>query len=702
MVLLCRTVFVTLLLAFVVPGGFSAFVRAQSLEKPEKVTDDQDTKYTTVGNIGLTITNFGTIGNRFNYWPTSPSCEYPKGSRIEHVYQGGLWIGAVRNSQIHVSTGASDRVITTAGLIDGYEFTNEKGDTITEYSTLTDNRPGGSTFSPTAVSHQDFVCDYTDIHTRVPSTGDSIAEHVPLGLKVHQESYAWNFPFADFFVILRYKIYNVSTDTLDSVYVGFWNNFVVRNTNLVRPQTPGFFNYTGEGYVDSMRMAYAFDFNGVPGTAPANSYCGLKLLGVTPLPNGVPNQDSLKNQTHYNAWQYRSNDPNADWYASPTDDDNADPRFSRYARMTQSMPQSFIDALRITPRNVTTLLSTGPYSHLVPGDSIEMVLAVICGQKVGSSAASYDSLSQRALLYAHANWAQRAYDGAIVNGQLVRYSLPKPPHQPRVHAIVQNQQVAVYWDKTSAEESVDPVSGLKDFEGYRIYQSRLGEDVFNNSSFRLDMALVGDFDRSNDSTGFNTGFSKVLLDSAKTFPGDTTHYWYRFPPRGADVKLLNGWQYLYGVSSYSSGDTASGIPSLESAMTLVRAIPGTPPADNSSTQIGVYPNPYYVNAYWDGADERLRKLYFYNLPSRCQIKIYTLAGDIVAILDHDASTYNGNGIQWFSTFGLPGTPAQMAGGEHAWDLVTRYDQAIATGLYLFTVEDKQTGTIKRGKFLVIK
>jgi len=44
----------------------------------------------------------------------------------------------------------------------------------------------------------------------------------------------------------------------------------------------------------------------------------------------------------------------------------------------------------------------------------------------------------------------------------------------------------------------------------------------------------------------------------------------------------------------------------------------------------------------------------------------------------------------------------MAGGEHAWDLITESDQAIASGLYLYTVKNSNTGNIKRGKFLVIK
>ena len=44
----------------------------------------------------------------------------------------------------------------------------------------------------------------------------------------------------------------------------------------------------------------------------------------------------------------------------------------------------------------------------------------------------------------------------------------------------------------------------------------------------------------------------------------------------------------------------------------------------------------------------------------------------------------------------------MSGGEQAWDLITSNDQAVATGLYLFTVKDKQTGNMKKGKFLIIK
>ncbi len=59
-----------------------------------KILDDDNSRFTNVGNIGLTVTNFGTYGHGFSLWPEQPSCEFPLGSGIEHMFDGGLWIGA--------------------------------------------------------------------------------------------------------------------------------------------------------------------------------------------------------------------------------------------------------------------------------------------------------------------------------------------------------------------------------------------------------------------------------------------------------------------------------------------------------------------------------------------------------------------------------------------------------------------------------
>ena len=198
-------------------------------KKLKKTLDDDNSKYTNVGNIGLTVTNFGMYGNGFALWPQQPSCEYPLGSGIEHIFDGSLWIGGFTSSDAEghnrlgpfVSTGSVDAssVSTRGG---GFEFTNNPGSKIIERSSLLDSR----FYNPSAVSHQDFIMDYVDTNL-VLSNGESIQGHNPLGVAVHQETYAWNYPFADFFVIMNYTIKNVSNKYLDSLYVGLWTDAVV-------------------------------------------------------------------------------------------------------------------------------------------------------------------------------------------------------------------------------------------------------------------------------------------------------------------------------------------------------------------------------------------------------------------------------------------------------------------------------------------
>jgi len=705
----------------------------------KKRTDDDATKYTDVGNVRLTITNFGTLGTNFNNWPAQPSCEYPKGSRIENLALGGLWIGGLNRGVGYptVSTACADggNPLTLGA---GFEFTNEPGSQIQQRSSLS----GDTYFSLNAVSHQDFVMDFTDKYTH-DAYGDTIPSHTPLGVDVHLETYAWNFPFSDFFVILNYTIKNISNDTIDGIYVGLRNEGVVRNMNLSGYQASSAFFSSGKGYIDSMRLAYTFDVDGQPYGPPANSYFGLKLLGTTPFPLkrdstgtfGSASLDSLGDlykDTYYNGWKYNNTGSGTAAYFYPNADNNADPP-GKYQRMSTMQARNYIQSfgtpqgipvswdgvtLGIAPSNSVDLLSVGPFPSLPPDSSVQVVFAVVCAKKSGNAIPreDYHNATLRKALYSNATWAQQAYNGNDLNGnnaidpgedifgdgKVHRYVLPQPPRQPRVHADVENQQAIIYWDRTQAEESFNPISRKFDFEGYRIYRSAAGADIKDPTNFILSMELVGDYDRADDAVGYNTGFTAVKLASPKMFPGDTVQYWYRFPPRSDNITSLNGWQYLYGVSAYNQGDSANQLPSLESAKVIVRVVPGTPPTSDKSVEIGVYPNPYYAGAAWDKTGERDRKIYFYNLPARSVIKVYTLSGDLVIEIDHDAATYNGSGIKWFDDYSGLGIPAHFAGGEHAWDLISKYDQAIATGLYLFTVKDLSTGNIKRGKFVVIK
>lgn len=720
---------------------------AQSLKK---ITDDDATKYTTAGNISATITNMGTIGNRFTPpagVTSQASCQYPKGSGIEHLSIAALWFGAIsqRDGAPHVTTGATDvnNPNIPSNPNTGYEFTSADGAGIKVRSSL----PFDPNFdqSLSAISHQDFVMDFADINRSRGSISDTIPDHTPLGINVHLETYVWNFPFADNFILLNYTIKNVGTDTLLDAYVGMWDNAIVQNINLSGKSIS---SHMAKSYIDSLRMMYTFDYNGafLSGTAnraPVNSYVGIKLLGTNPFPlkdsaNGlyyskqtIDSLGDLHHNTYYNAWQYSSqNNPYGEYRGPQLDND-------KYLRMRASLPQTKIDALNRAlsdpspvdgttnqaPNSYIDLLSVGPFQSLKPGDSVQVVFGIICAKKFGTTADDIktdyipaNGAKMRKNLASGAGWAQKAFDGEDVNGnnildpnedangdgKLTRFTLPQPPRQPRVRATIENQRVTLYWDKFQSEQIPDPISHKLDFEGYRIYRSNVGADIGGQDGFLLSLNLIADYDRADDNIGYNTDFGKIKMSSPLTFPDDTTQYWYRYPPAHDSISNLNGWQYLYGISAYDQGDSAIGVASLESAKVLARVIPGTLATSASNAEVGVYPNPYYANAAWDQAGERSRKIYFTNLPARATIKIFTMTGDLVAEITHDAATYDGSGIKWFDDFSALGVRAQFAGGEHAWDLITKYDQAIATGLYLFIVKDEATGNVKRGKFVIIK
>ena len=102
-------------------------------ERSHRVTtpyyaDDEYDKYTSVGQLGLTLTNFGIIGNGWNQMEDGsihPSCQYKQHTEIareqvEHFSYAGLWIGGIVNGQRRVSTAIVDGVFEAGD--EGFEF----------------------------------------------------------------------------------------------------------------------------------------------------------------------------------------------------------------------------------------------------------------------------------------------------------------------------------------------------------------------------------------------------------------------------------------------------------------------------------------------------------------------------------------------------------------------------------------------------
>jgi hypothetical protein len=686
-----------------------------------------DEKTTNSSNVRLNVSNSGTYGNAMRGYRDgsgNPSGEYPAGSGVEHVFESGIWFGGLINgSTVAVSTASVDAPQGYSTGSSGFEFYPEPGDVLREISSLR-NSPY---YSPNAVSHQDFIATYSDRNVQVPGTQTQIAGHLdPLNIEVTSRSYNWNYSFSDFFVILDFEIENTGNNTIDSAYFGLWANTVVRNINMTPAGSGGaaFYNKGGNGYFDSLQMAYCYDNAGDVGFT--DSYVGQKFLGAEDK-NGFQHPEANPRfNAHYNAWQFNStSDP---IFFQPSNDN------TRYQKMTRGLndqpcwnatnatnsncgSRSYVDQLN-QAGNRSDLVSVGPFLDFSPGDKVKVSYAFIFGKKKeDGNPNSENNKIQRSTFLANASWAQTAYSGEDVNfngqldagedidgdGKLTRFILPAPPEIPNTKVVTSDNKIEIYWDK-NAEESIDPISQLKDFEGYRLYMTKLGFDVTNVPSLQRDLVKIGEYDIANNGFNYETGFAKVKLDQPATFEGDDTDYEYKFTVNN----VLNGWQYAISVTAFDRGNEESNLESLESSPLAnnFRAFAGKPVNENLSTNAPfAYPNPYYAGASWEGKSsfqEQSRKLYFANLPANCEITVFSAAGDFLDQITHNAQ-YDGSDIRWNQTFGAEDASQNVySGGEHAWDLLTENTQIISRGLYIFTVKDLDTGKLYKDKFAVIK
>lgn len=251
------------------------------------------------------------------------------------------------------------------------------------------------------------------------------------------------------------------------------------------------------------------------------------------------------------------------------------------------------------------------------------------------------------------------------------FRVPSPPPSPVLRVATTNHEVSLDWTPLAGsinpETYTDPNRGdtiTYPFEGYRLYRSTKSADG--------PWTLLAEYDVV-DGTGFNTGLQ----------------YTYK------DAGLLNNVEYYYTVTAFSQPDKVINFASQESSQSTNAKVivPGTaPPA--TVGEVAAVPNPYRgdiayssYNPPWERPlgnrpwwMEQDRRIQFINLPPQCTITIYTLAGDKVNTLSH----------------------SDLSRGYEDWNLTSSIGQAVSSGIYLFTVEDRVNGKVQVGKFVIIK
>lgn len=252
------------------------------------------------------------------------------------------------------------------------------------------------------------------------------------------------------------------------------------------------------------------------------------------------------------------------------------------------------------------------------------------------------------------------------------FNVPSPPPLPPLRVETKNHTVTLSWDALAGDKNPetyqDPYradSIAVPFEGYRIYKS--------TQSATGPWNLLGEFDIPDNAYNYNTGLEHKYTDTG----------------------LLNNIEYFYSVTAFSKPDSVTNYPSQESSINSnsKTAVPGTEPPVTVG-KVAVVPNPYRgdvdYNSYnppWEKPDgtrstwmEQDRRIQFINLPESCVIKVYSLAGDLVRTIKHNDADK----------------------GYEDWDLTSSVGQAVASGIYLFTVEDIQNSQVQAGKFVIIK
>lgn len=488
---------------------------------PAPITVDQVIQ--NVGNIATTVDNTGYIGG-YRYY-NLPSGEWPRNSGHNYIGEVKYWMGGVApNGDTLVANtfddieGMSNRMpsetqdykilLSTDSTRYPQEF--DRQDTVglglgnpaygwrvwdqalsdwaynQNYSTRDSLfHPGG----PTSLQQSFYKSN--------DSGGVSTAHSYPMGLVITHRMMQWNYCYNQDFTYVILEIKNTSILDYSNFAFGLYIDLDI-----------GGFDGTGEngrlgdsvGYDIAKNLAWNLQVSPKfdPGWGPLvkPGFFGVKLLetpdniGLTGLRTGE--------------WEFVPTDANADDIA-------------RYTLISESAYDT-----PLSPADQYFIMCTNGI-NLTAGKTIRIVYALVAGEN-------------EATFKDNADRAQFLYDKHYVG--------PQPPATPTLSARAGDKKVYLHWDD-AAEQGIDPLSGQKDFTGYKLYRSdnqgkSWGTPIYvtGNSCLTLDYETIGLWE---------------MQDSTDVMP----HSYI-------DAGLDNGVDYWYCLAAYDHGDASVPVDVLQS------------------------------------------------------------------------------------------------------------------------------------------
>jgi hypothetical protein len=174
------------------------------------------------------------------------------------------------------------------------------------------------------------------------------------------------------------------------------------------------------------------------------------------------------------------------------------------------------------------------YFRFAPGEVLRFSVALVFGGDLDQITSNVVSV-------------QEIYD--------LNYNFARPPDKPTLFAVPGDGQVLLYWDSI-AEESVDPVTRERDFQGYKLYKStdpnfldpQVITDGFGN---RGQLRPLRQWDLRNNRSGFWMGSADMYqrVRGVPFYLGDNTGIVHSF----VDTDVQNGRTYYYALTAYDHG-----------------------------------------------------------------------------------------------------------------------------------------------------
>ena len=356
-----------------------------------------------VGEMQVNLTNWGLIGSAPGIgaaYSDAPSCQWPAGSGIEHLFTAGLAVGG----RI-----LGTKVVSYGGLASEWRPRDELEATLYEARNQQIVRPlghpgAGGARAPmpnpdddddgrvdeeilngfdddddgridedfAQIGTQMMVCTVYD-NTRYAQ--ELYPDHTPLNLRAVQTAVQWDSDHADDFVGFDFTITNMGVVDVEQVYIGFLADGDVgplADQDYFTDDLVGSWRgmvRASDGLFVPIEVGFTYD---AAENNRTDSYFGTLFLShdVDPTGRNAPTRVGLR------TFQSFSGNTAYEQGGDPTNDE-------QLYDLLAAAPEDW-DADANRPNDYRMLISAGPFRRLAPDQSLSFQLAMVCGNGLGS------------------------------------------------------------------------------------------------------------------------------------------------------------------------------------------------------------------------------------------------------------------------------------------------------------------------------